>query len=56
MAGKKILKRIVFGKLVKMPNEVVNDDCENCKKVEVLDGNLSSHKVIYCVASLKIRK
>jgi|APSaa5957512535_1039671.scaffolds.fasta_scaffold39088_2 ubiquinone/menaquinone biosynthesis C-methylase UbiE len=53
MAGKKILKRIVFGKLVEMPNEILIEDCKSCKDVDLLNGNTSNHKVIYCVATLK---
>ena len=53
MAGKKILKRIVFGRLVKMPNEIFIEDCKSCKDVDLLSGSTSSHKVIYCVATLK---
>ena len=53
MAGKKILKRIIFGRLVKMPNEILLQDCKNCKDVDRLTGNLSNHKVIYCIARLK---
>jgi len=53
MAGKKILKRIVFGKLVKMPNEIFIEDCKSCKDLDSLTGSKSNHKVIYCVATLK---
>jgi len=53
MAGKKVLKRIVFGKLVKMPNEIFIEDCKTCKEVEPLDTDESTHKVIYCVALVK---
>ncbi len=52
MAGKELLKRLVFGKLVKMPYEVTIEDCKNCKTIDPLNDVLSNHKVIYCVASL----
>jgi len=53
MAGKQLLKRIVFGGLVEMPSELFIEDCENCDHVDLLTGSESSHKVIYCVATLK---
>ena len=53
MAGKKILKRIVFGRLVKMPNEILIEDCKSCKDVDLLTSGISTHKVIYCAATLK---
>ena len=65
-SGKKWLKRIVFGKLVKMPAEIgplIKQNEENngalCKAGYVeperipSDKANTSHKVIYCVATLK---
>jgi len=51
MRGKKLLKRLVFGKMVKMPDEIT----ENMIRYEdpvSLEGNCPnrSYKVIYCVA------
>ena len=52
MSGKRLLKRIVFGRLIEMPSEVKAEDCKKCKGVDLLTGTTSSHKVIYCAASL----
>ncbi len=51
MAGKKIFKRIVFGKLVSMPYELELD--RNCIVPEEINCNLkdTSHKVIFVVAT-----
>ena len=53
MAGKKFLKRIVFGKLTSMPNEIMPCDCESFSEPEMLSGDGSSHKVIYAEATLE---
>lgn len=53
MSGKKLLKKIVFGNLVRMPNEVTSLDCEKCKPIDRLVDDVSNHKVIYCAATLK---
>jgi hypothetical protein len=52
MQGKRILKRIIFGKPVKMPAEIV----PNMASREALnplppDRVCSTHKIIYCVAT-----
>lgn len=52
MSGKKLLKRIVFGKLVSMPNEICPEHCKGCGGPDMIDGETSSHKVIYCAAKL----
>ena len=52
MAGKKWLKRIVFGKLVPMPSEILLEHCAGCTIPDRIDGEDSNHKVIYCVATL----
>lgn len=53
MAGKKIFKRIMFGKLVKMPAEISEGQCDYTSPVS-LDVSTSDkyHKVIYCCATL----
>lgn len=54
MAGKKLLKRLVFGALVSMPAEITADMVQY-----VPPNNIASnapdqlHKVIYCVAEIK---
>jgi SAM-dependent methyltransferase len=68
MVGKKLLKRIVFGDLVKMPAEIgppiplnskiKNNDVDSNRSVFVEPNNISHnkpdtrHKVIYCAATL----
>ena len=54
MAGKKLLKRLVFGKMVQMPAEITADMCEYTKPSPIkADEPNQSHKVIYCAARLK---
>jgi ubiquinone/menaquinone biosynthesis C-methylase UbiE len=54
MAGKKFLKRLVFGKLVKMPAEINKETCLY-KEPDVISAEMPdvNHKVIYCVATQK---
>jgi hypothetical protein len=54
MAGKKLLKRLIFGNLVQMPAEI---DATTAQYVEPNrlqpDRPDVAHKVIYCAASLR---
>ena len=53
MAGKKLLKRLVFGKLVPMPAEIREDMAPYVEPVPLpSDRPDTGHKVIYCVAEL----
>jgi len=53
MAGKKILKRIVFGRLVRMPAEIDGDTSEYVAPDKISDSEADKrHKVIYCAATL----
>lgn len=54
MGGKKLLKRLVFGGMVKMPEEISSNMFPYDDPVP-LDATVpaTSHKVIYCVAELK---
>ena len=53
-AGKKWLKRIVFGGLVKMPSEITAETSQYVEPARISTlGSDSEYKVIYCVASLK---
>lgn len=53
MAGKKILKRIIFGKLVSMPAEISEGDFDYTSPVGIeADLGDRQHKVIYCCATL----
>lgn len=53
MAGKKFLKRLVFGKLVPMPAEVSTDGFSYTDPTPIsLDKPDIKHSVIYCAASL----
>lgn len=51
MKGKKLLKRLVFGKMLKMPNEITQGMCEYSEP-QILDPGIpdKKHKVIYCAA------
>ena len=52
-AGKKWLKRIVFGGLVRMPVEITAETSQYIEPVRISSSRLDTeHKVIYCVASL----
>jgi len=54
MAGKKILKRFVFGKLVKMPSEINKNTAQYVDPDIISSTELdTSHKVIYCVTTMK---
>jgi ubiquinone/menaquinone biosynthesis C-methylase UbiE len=54
MKGKKLLKRLVFGKMIKMPNEIEAGKMEFIVPVK-LDSSVpdTKHKVIYASALLK---
>ncbi|MCH2203366.1 MAG: class I SAM-dependent methyltransferase [Fuerstiella sp.] len=53
MAGKKILKRLVFGRLAAMPDELSVEDCPYVEPISVsADVPDKEHKVIYCIATL----
>ncbi len=54
MKGKKLLKRLVFGKLLKMPNEIKSGMIKFVEPVK-LDAGVPDirHKVIYASAALK---
>lgn len=53
MAMKKILKRIVFGKLEKMPPEIKSDTARYVEPLKINDDKQDKiHKVIYCTATL----
>lgn len=51
MRGKRLLKRIVFGRLVQMPVEFVDDGVEYCPPRPIDAGSPDRrHQVLYCVA------
>ena len=53
MAAKKLLKTLVFGKLVSMPPEIAHDTAPYQKPVPIpADAPDQRHKVIFCVAAL----
>lgn len=53
MAGKKLLKRLVFGKLISMPFEISGDEFEYYPPLKLKQDTVNnSHKVIYCAATL----
>lgn len=54
MRGKQWLKRLVFGKLVPMPNELRAGDVQYVPPIAI-DGNQPDmiHQVLYCVAKLR---
>jgi ubiquinone/menaquinone biosynthesis C-methylase UbiE len=53
MAGKKLLKRLVFGNLVAMPAEIDENTAEYVEPNPIAsDSPDSRHKVIYCAATL----
>ncbi len=54
MAGKKLLKKLVFGGLVAMPAEITEEHVHSYVPPEkLLVEKDSKHKVIYCAAELK---
>jgi len=54
MAGKKLLKRLVFGNLVVMPAEIDEDTSQYIEPNRIApDKPDLTHKVIYCAATLK---
>jgi ubiquinone/menaquinone biosynthesis C-methylase UbiE len=53
MAAKKILKRVVFGRLVKMPAEINAKTSQYTQPIKIQSDKLDvDHKVIYCLATL----
>lgn len=57
MEGKKLLKRIVFGKLVSMPAEIDENTGNYEPPVSINDGDPNDEfKVIYCLAELNINR
>lgn len=53
MRGKKLLKRLVFGGLVKMPAEITGDTAPQVAPKALASGRPDvSHKVIFCAATL----
>jgi len=53
MAGKKLLKRLVFGNLVAMPAEIDENTAEYVEPNPIAsDSPDTRHKVIYCAATL----
>jgi ubiquinone/menaquinone biosynthesis C-methylase UbiE len=54
MGGKKILKRIFFGRLVRMPFEISGNEFKYSRPASLTKGAPDdAHKVIYCSARLK---
>lgn len=54
MNGKKLLKRLVFGGLVKMPAEIVSDTAPRLTPTRLANGIPDlRHKVIFCAATMK---
>jgi SAM-dependent methyltransferase len=54
MAGKKLLKRLMFGKLVVMPRRITEDHVVYSDPTRLpLDAPDRNHKVIYCKATLQ---
>jgi SAM-dependent methyltransferase len=52
-AGKKILKKIVFGNLLNMPKEITKDTAEVVKPNKLnSDKKDTDHKVIFCVGTI----
>ena len=53
MSAKKLLKRFVFGGLVRMPAEIKEDTCTHTRPVALPpDRADTGHKVLFCAASL----
>jgi len=53
MGGKKLLKRLIFGKLAPMPAELKQEMIAYAPPVPLAAGKADTkHKVIYCVAGL----
>ena len=53
MAGKKLLKRLVFGSLVSMPPEISSDMVDYAPPTNIASGVPDQiHKVLYCVAEI----
>jgi hypothetical protein len=56
MSGKRLLKRLVFGGLVKMPAEVGPETATQVSPASLAAGHPDrGHKVIFCEARLKPR-
>jgi hypothetical protein len=53
MAGKKILKKLVFGNLVPMPAEITDKTCPRIDP-DTISSDIpnTTHKVIFCKATL----
>jgi len=55
MAGKKLMKRLVFGSLVPMPAEITGDMIEYVAPAPIGDnGPVITHKVVYCAGRLSV--
>lgn len=53
MSGKKILKKLVFGNLVQMPDEITDETCPRIHPDSIPTGiPNTTHKVIFCKATL----
>jgi ubiquinone/menaquinone biosynthesis C-methylase UbiE len=53
MKGKKMLKKLVFGQLIKMPSEIKENLIEFKEPQKLLVDKIDTqHKVLYCVATL----
>jgi hypothetical protein len=53
MAGKKMLKKLVFGNLVPMPAEITDETCPRIDPDPIRsDMPNTTHKVIFCKATL----
>jgi len=54
MAGKKLLKRLVFGSLVPLPPEIAEGMIPYTPPIPIAKGQADArHKVIYCVATVR---
>ena len=54
MAAKKLLKRLVFGRLVKMPAEITAETAPKIAPTPLRAGQPDrSHKVLFCAATLR---
>lgn len=53
MKGKELLKRIIFGKLVRLPDEINEREYQFTPPAELVNGVADTkHKVIYCIAKI----
>lgn len=54
LGGKRIIKRLMFGRLVKMPAEIKENMVPFVEPTKLFSSQLDKkHKVIYCVATLQ---